>query len=369
MRILLLSTGGKIGGEETFTRNSALGLIERGHYVEMAVGGPVQREDAEKAGIRITEIDITGRSPKRIVCAARQLAHYATKNRFDIIHAQAVGPAIMGIIAKKFFGCRIPWIWHNHGITDFAYRFIVRHLNSLDRIIANSDYVREMLTGNGVKRDRIERIHNGIHIADYTVTEQERLDAREAVRKEFSLSADCRIITYVGRLSPEKGVEVLVDAFRTLCISTENVACLLVGDGVQREELQARINSYPCKEKIIFAGFRRDIKHLLAGSDVFVLPSHIETFSLSILQAFAAGTPCVASDVGGTPEQILPRLNGLLFQDNDSTELASRLNEILNDEEFRCYLTHNAIALSHSYLNDNRMIGDIENLYGRLISK
>ncbi|WP_444145181.1 glycosyltransferase family 4 protein, partial [Barnesiella intestinihominis] len=249
------------------------------------------------------------------------------------------------------------------------YRFIVRHLNSLDRIIANSDYVREMLTGNGVKRDRIERIHNGIHIADYTVTEQERLDAREAVRKEFSLSADCRIITYVGRLSPEKGVEVLVDAFRTLCISTENVACLLVGDGVQREELQARINSYPCKEKIIFAGFRRDIKHLLAGSDVFVLPSHIETFSLSILQAFAAGTPCVASDVGGTPEQILPRLNGLLFQDNDSTELASRLNEILNDEEFRCYLTHNAIVLSHSYLNDNRMIGDIENLYGRLISK
>ena len=103
-----MSTGGKIGGEETFTRNLALGLIERGHYVEMAVGGPVQREDAEKAGIRITEIDITGRSPKRIVCAARQLAHYATKNRFDIIHAQAVGPAIMGIIAKKFFGCRIP---------------------------------------------------------------------------------------------------------------------------------------------------------------------------------------------------------------------------------------------------------------------
>lgn len=56
MRILLLSTGGKIGGEETFTRNLALGLIERGHYVEMAVGGPVQREDAEKAGLE---------SPKR----------------------------------------------------------------------------------------------------------------------------------------------------------------------------------------------------------------------------------------------------------------------------------------------------------------
>ena len=51
MRILLLSTGGKIGGEETFTRNLALGLIERGHYVEMAVGGPVQREDAEKQGL------------------------------------------------------------------------------------------------------------------------------------------------------------------------------------------------------------------------------------------------------------------------------------------------------------------------------
>ena len=139
-----------------------------------------------------------------------------------------------------------------------------------------------MLTGNGVKRDRIERIHNGIHIADYTVTEQERLDAREAVRKEFSLSADCRIITYVGRLSPEKGVEVLVDAFRTLCISTENVACLLVGDGVQREELQARINSYPCKEKIILVRFRSDIMHLLAGRDVFKSTSMIKGLSLSM---------------------------------------------------------------------------------------
>ena len=98
MRILLLSTGGKIGGEETFTRNLALGLIERGHYVEMAVGGPVQREDAEKAGIRITEIDITGRSPKRIVCAARQLAHDATKNRLSLKSFSVAGFPGYGII-------------------------------------------------------------------------------------------------------------------------------------------------------------------------------------------------------------------------------------------------------------------------------
>lgn len=368
MRILLLSTGGSIGGEETFTRNLALGLLEQGHYVEMAVGGTIQREDAERVGIRIANIDITGRSPLRIVSAARKLAGYVAMHGFDVVHAQAVGPAIMGVVAKRLFGCRVPWIWHNHGITDFSYRFIVRHLNGLDRIIANSDYVREMLKGNGMKRDRIARIHNGIRVADYTVTEQERSEVRESIRKEFSLPTDSRVITYVGRLSPEKGVEVLLNAFQRLCSTMENVFCLVVGDGMQRLELQAQIDTYLCRDKIIFAGFRKDIKQVLAGSDLFVLPSHIETFSLSVLQAFAVGTPCVASDVGGTPEQILHRFNGLLFQDNDPAGLVYCMQELLVNAELSDYLAHNAVVLSHSYLNEARMISDIENLYGRLIS-
>ena len=99
------------------------------------------------------------------------------------------------------------------------------------------------------------------------------------------------------------------------------------------------------------------------------MPSHIETFSLTTLQAFATGTPCIASDVGGTPEQVLDKFNGLLFKDNDSGELSEKLQLLLANDDLHDYLVRNAKKLSASYLNTDRMTRDIENIYVKLIKK
>lgn len=368
MKILLLSTGGKIGGEETFTRNLALSLIGRGHFVEVAVGGDLQRKDLESRKISICPIDIASRSPMGLFKAAKKLSKYIADHDFDVAHAQAIGPAIMGVLAKKYCGCTVSWIWHNHGITDFAYKHIVKRLNLLDAIIANSDYVRESLKGHKVSPEMIKRIHNGICVNDFIIDDKQSIECKKNLQKNIGAAGNAKIVIYVGRLSPEKGVEVLLKAFEQLYVKIQNVHCVLVGDGVQRHDLETQISCYKSKQKIHFLGFRSDIKELVSACDALVLPSHIETFSLTTLQAFATGTPCVASDVGGTPEQVLDRFNGLLFTDNNSGELAAKLYILLTDNVLHDYLVENAQKLSLSYLNTDRMARDIEEVYVELIN-
>ena len=369
MKILLLSTGGKIGGEETFTRNLAISLIAKGHVVEVAVGGSVQAKDLNSKNISICPVDITSRTPLGLLKAAKQLTLYVSANGFDIVHAQAIGPAIMGVLAKKYYACTIPWIWHNHGITGFSYKYIVSRLNTLNAIIANSDYVRESLKGHKVKAEIIKRVHNGICVEDFSVSGDERLECKKELKKSIKASDTDKLLIYVGRLSPEKGVEVLLKAFERLYKNMPNVQCVLVGDGIQKKDLQMQITNYTSKQRIHFLGFRKDIKELVAACDVLVLPSHIETFSLTTLQAFATDTPCIASDVGGTPEQVLDKFNGLLFKDNDSDELSEKLQLLLANDDLHDYLVRNAKKLSTSYLNTDRMTRDIENIYVELIKK
>ena len=367
MKVLLLSTGSRIGGEETFTRNLALALTQKGVDVIVCPGGEVQKEDLQKNGIKICDVDITGRKPWGLYKGAKGIAHYSKENNIDIIHAQAVGPAIMGVLAKRFCSCRTPWLWTNHGITDFAYSHIVKRLNSLDRIISNSDYVYVMLKSHGVSELKLKRIHNGINIESFTVSDSEKSQNRIKAEKEFNIPSNNKIITYVGRLSPEKGVNVLLESFIGVHGTIPNSTCLLIGDGPERGKYEDFVRNSNCKDSFVFAGFRKDIKELLSASDVLVLPSLIETFSLTTLQAFVARTAVIASDVGGTPEQVLPDFNGLLFKSLDVDDLKNKIIYMLNHpEKAEIYKSH-ARELCENYLNDDRMTNEIITTYTDLL--
>lgn len=369
MKILLLSTGGKIGGEETFTRNLALRLIELGHVVQVAIGGSIQKKDLESHDIEVAPIDITGRSLFKIFIGAKNLSKYIEENEFDIVHAQAVGPALMGVISKKLFHCSIPWIWHNHGISNFAYNHIVKYLDNLDLVISNSDYVYVTLRNHGISLEKSKRIHNGINVKDFSVSSDEQKIFEKNIHDEFDIPMKNKILIYVGRLSSEKGVEVFLKAFERVYSVHLNTSCIIVGDGIEKSNLLAQIEKYKSRENIYFIGFRKDIKELVAASNILILPSHIETFSLTSLQSFATGTPCIASDVGGTPEQILNDFNGYLFKDNDYSDLAMKIQYLLENEVIYDYIKKNAKKMSNSYLNSDRMINEIELVYKSLIEK
>ena len=368
-RILLASTGGHIGGEETFTRNLALALLAAGHQVWVAPGGPVQRADLEKNTIPIADLPISGRNLPGLIRGARAISDFAVAEKIDIIHCQAAGPAIMGAVCRWL---RLPagnrrWLWHDHGVTAGTYRWLPRILNRLDQSIANSDYELIKLLGNGVRNEKIRRIHNGIDSAVWCLEAQQRAAFRAEIRSRHGIPAEARVWGYAGRLSPEKGCDLFMPSATTVLKHQPNARFLIIGDGVMADSLKAECAAGGISDRVIFCGFQTDMPRYLSAPDVLILPSKMETFSLTVLQAMALQLPVIATDVGGNPEQILSGYNGLLCRNGDAAGLAGCIDRLLASPQ-ECDAMGNAgRRMIEKYLNVDRMVRQIEETYDSLM--
>src|SRR5262249_35518178 len=131
-----------------------------------------------------------------------------------------------------------------------------------------------------------------------------------------------RVIGAAGRLSPEKGFGVLVDAARLVLDRDDTAGFVLFGDGPLWDHLGAQIAAPSIKDRFVLAGFRRDVGRFLPHLDIVVLPSFTEGLPNVALEACAAGKPVVATAVGGTPEVITDGQNGFLVPPGDPPRLA-----------------------------------------------
>ena len=153
--------------------------------------------------------------------------------------------------------------------------------------------------------------------------------------KHFGDKYVSHLILAAGRLSPEKGFDVLVDAAKLVVKQHPQAGFLIFGDGVERESLTKQIQDAGLEFRFILAGFTADLDHFLPFVDVVVLPSRTEGLPNVALEASAAGVPVVATAVGGTPEVVEDGVTGFLVPSEDSTLMAERIGKLLNNEEMR----------------------------------
>ena len=365
LNILLASTGGHIGGEETFTRNLALALIGRGHKIWVAPGGPVQAEDLQRNGIPVAQLAISGRSPWGLLKGALAIKNFVRDNNIDIIHCQAAGPAIMGAISKTLHlssGKKL-WLWHDHGVSQRTYSWLPFFLNRLDQSVANSDYELIKLMGNGVKSEKICRIHNGIDLKLWDLPEDQKQENRCEIRKKYQIPDDAPVWGYVGRLSPEKGCDLFLAAYLKIMRQCPGAYFLIVGDGKMSEELKQSFRNSAFPDHVRFCGFQTEMTRYLSALDVLIMPSYMETFSLTVLQAMALRIPVVGTDVGGNPEQIYPEYDGLLCEKGNADGLADAVLRLLREPETRHSMGNTGVNIIRGYLNIDRMIDQIEATY------
>lgn len=213
-----------------------------------------------------------------------------------------------------------PW-WSSPSYTIIRW---ARHL------FAVSDFTREWAIRAGVDPGHIDTLHNPL-----TPRSVEPLGARRSIRRMFGLPDDARIIIAVGRLDPGKGHLRLLEAFARVCREIPNAHLLICGRTFTRTAYDLRIKrkaqALGIATRVTFAGHRDDVPQLLAGSDVFCLPTLIEPLGLVFLEAMEAGLPCVAYRSGGVPEVILHERTGLLSEPGDVEALAEHLVRILRD--------------------------------------
>jgi len=151
-------------------------------------------------------------------------------------------------------------------------------------------------------------------------------------------------IIYVGGLKPKKGISTLIEAFAEVAKVIPEARLILVGDGPLRPDIEKRVRELGLENKVLITGFipNSQIPKILEGASVFVLPSYSEGLSNALLQAMAAGLPCIVSDIEENREVIRHGVNGLLFPVGDSKALAKTLIQVLTDKELASKLAHEA---------------------------
>lgn len=206
-------------------------------------------------------------------------------------------------------------------------------------------------------------IHNAA--PDWTLDDKESL--RKALRDRMGVTEDDLLYTYVGRLTTEKGVEVLIHSFIQLREKTFPVKLCLVGDGhlysIIAEQYEALVNS----GIIILAGKQSQVKSFLCASDVFVLPSFHENLSNSLLEAATVGLPIIATGVGGNGEIVEDGKTGLLVGANNEKELLVSMQKLYSEPELRKTLGHNASVKVSNEFSKEKIINEIDSVYCRVI--
>jgi glycosyltransferase involved in cell wall biosynthesis len=154
-------------------------------------------------------------------------------------------------------------------------------------------------------------IYNGVDLQRFRNSPER--DA-SAARRQYSIPPYRFVIGTVGRLAPEKGQSVLVDATAQLVAAGIDAHLVLVGEGRLRADLKERCVASGIQDRVTFAGTHNDVRPLLSTMDVFVLPSlYVETFSNAALEAMAMSRPVILSDIGGAAEMIRDGVDGYVI--------------------------------------------------------
>jgi glycosyltransferase involved in cell wall biosynthesis len=209
-----------------------------------------------------------------------------------------------------------------------------------DKVIAVSEAVKKSLLKNGISEKRITVLHNSVDLKRFENVPRE---AVSNFRKEFNLENDF-VITTIGRLNPQKNIELLI---RSL-VNIKDSKLLVVGDGELKEDLVNLALKLNISDRVIFTGVRNDIPVVLKASDCFVLTSYFEGLGIVILEALATGLPTVVTSFDVAYELIDSELNGIITGYSE-IEIEYAVNNIMDNELFRNELGVNSKERSREF--------------------
>lgn len=365
MKILHISTHLNIGGIASYIANVSAELKKRGHKVIVASSGGDMVERLIEDSIAHVELNVKTKSelsPRLIPALARLMALIKIEG-IEVIHAHTRVTQVLACAASRLAG--IPYVATCHG---FFKERLGRKIFKCwgDKTIAISDAVRDHLIKDfNVPAERIELVYNGVELERFRkhFTDQEK----DALRNNLGLKPG-PVIGAIGRLSPVKGYQYLVEAFSMLCNEYKDLNLLMVGDGPEKENLKSLCRELKIAESVTFIPPIPDTPKTLSIMDLFVSSSVQEGLGLSIVESLAAGRPVVASDVGGVSSIVKNDKTGMLVKPEDSQALASGISVILKDPGLRERLQKDGRRLVEENFTIKKMVDKIEGVYSTWIT-
>lgn len=282
---------------------------------------------------------------------------YVFQSDIDVFHLSTPGPVgLIGLLAARSRKRPVVSTFHTHfpayvarltgdpRLEEIAWSFMAWFYGQMDRIAAPSTSVRDELIQHGIRPEKIRVVGRGVDTQTFSPTHR-----HDAQRTEWNASPETNVLLYVGRLSKEKNLDCLADAFIELCRTRRDAVLVLVGEGPHAEPLRVKLAGLP----VIFAGTRRgaDLARHYASADVFVFPSETDTLGNVVLEAQASGLPVVVSSQGGPRDCMVDGGTGLIVPDMKPDTLAAALLQVISCPEkrhsMRCAARQLSLRFTH----------------------
>lgn len=307
----------------------------RSVFLGFAEAGRARPFLAEAARAGHETVELCENAP-RYGAAIREVADCLRRLRADVLCCHGYKPDILGLAAARRVG--MPVVAVSRGWTGATWKVRLNEgldrlcLRRMDRVVCVSEGQAVKVRQVGVSSDRVVVIRNAIRADRFEVGDPA---GRSELLALFSGTPPARVVGAAGRLSPEKGFGVLVEAAASVLRQHPNAGFVLFGDGPLRVDLERAIGAAGLAGRFVLAGFRDDLDRLAPHFDLLALPSFTEGLPNVALEAAAAGVAIVATAVGGTPEVVEDGGTGYLVPPGEPLSLAGRIADLLGDEEIR----------------------------------
>ncbi|HEY9630646.1 MAG TPA: glycosyltransferase family 1 protein [Coleofasciculaceae cyanobacterium] len=305
---------------------------------------------------------------------------------YPLVHTHYWMSAWIGLELRKLSNIQV--IHNYHSLGAVKYQAIVRPtiaqtrmdverqiLEEADCVVATSPQEREYLRALVSQKGYVEVIPCGTDISNFCIM------SKPEARSRLGIDLDDRVVLYVGRFDPRKGIETLVRAFAALkqrTAAAERLRLVIVGgsepgqpDGLERSRIEHLVQELGLTEQTIFAGrIGHDmLPTYYTAADVCVIPSHYEPFGLVAIEAMACGTPVVASDVGGLKFTVVPEETGLLVPPQNETAFSEAIDRILTDAIWAKKLQRQATVRVQENFSWTGVAIQLSDLYRRLLAQ
>ncbi|MBD2467825.1 glycosyltransferase family 1 protein [Nostoc sp. FACHB-145] len=246
-------------------------------------------------------------------------------------------------------------------------------LESAERIVATSPQEKQHMRSLVSAKGNIDIIPCGTDIERFGSVE------REAARTQLGIDQETKVVLYVGRFDPRKGIETLVRAVNESQLRNSNKLKLIIGggstpgnsDGIERDRIEGIIKELGMSEFTVFPGLlnQESLPTYYAAADVCVVPSHYEPFGLVAIEAMASSTPVVASDVGGLQFTVVHEETGLLAPAQDVPAFANAIDRILLNPEWQNKLGEAARKRVESKFSWDGVAKQLSKLYTQFVQQ
>lgn len=356
---------GPLGGIERVVYQFCQGLKGLYSVEALACNTSIKTVRTEEEGIPVTRVGRIAHFQRMSVSPSFPL--HLRRMKPDLVHVHMTNP--LAEVSCLFSGLKCPVIATYH--MDVTRQRVLNSLYApLQRMFLERTRLITVSSANFARTSPVlSNWMEKVRVLPFGISQKASLPTERTseMLKKLRESFPGKVVLFVGRLIHYKGIEVLVDAMRSV-----QATCLIIGGGYLEQEIKKQIQLHHLENKIFLVGRVSD-EELIAyyqRADVFVLPSvnRTEAYGLTQIEAMAQGTPVICTDVGtGTSFVNEDGVSGLVIQPGDSSALADALNHILRDEELRSKLSAGARHRAETLFTEEYMVMNLRNIYKEIL--